>query len=425
MIFKILISIIVFFSSVALANVPSLKGWVEVPYKVKAIDLNCDQLMDIVVTGLKTDIVVTLIANTDGTFEEHIYRSVPANVSNLVKPTFNFDIKDINNDCYPDLVTGVGGGGQSLNGKDNISKEMRSDFATGIVSLMLNSKNGFVDPVKLTALKGQIKGVSFYKKDGRYSVAAVARGNAIKGLEPNSTLKFIDIEVNDQLESKVLGVANTIFLPPDAYYVENLKPCVQSVDNLGDKLIIPHLQSYKGIETNNKSSLLSFIGTDPFHLEIFYPFKQEYWVNDIRAVCDGDDLKLIAADIYKGNLMIGHIAQYDNSKNFQGIKWRKLATLRKGIAFLSIKQLDTDTIIAVSTFNGNQVDICSLKQDECRTILVSNLPYGLDLEDLNNDGRLDLIVASRSGFIEVHYDILEQDPKTRNITSFPFKKVFR
>ena len=203
--------------------------------------------MDIVVTGLKTDIVVTLIANTDGTFEEHIYRSVPANVSNLVKPTFNFDIKDINNDCYPDLVTGVGGGGQSLNGKDNISQEMRSDFATGIVSLMLNSKNGFVDPVKLTALKGQIKGVSFYKKDGRYSVAAVARRNAIKGLEPNSTLKLIDIEVNDQLESKVLGVANTIFLPPDAYYVENLKPCVQSVANLGNKLIIPHLQSYKGI----------------------------------------------------------------------------------------------------------------------------------------------------------------------------------
>ena len=110
MISKIFVSILVIFSSVAHANVPSLTGWVEVPYKVRAIDLNCDELIDIVFTGLKTDIVVTFIAKTDGTFEERIYRSVPANVSNLVKPTFNFDIRDINNDCYPDLVTGIGGG---------------------------------------------------------------------------------------------------------------------------------------------------------------------------------------------------------------------------------------------------------------------------------------------------------------------------
>ena len=289
---------------------------------------------------------------------------------------------------------------------------------------MLNSDRGFVKPVRLTTLKGQIKGVKFYKKDGKYNVAAVARGNAIKGLEPNSILKLIDIELDDQLRPKVLSVADTVYLPPDAYYIENLKSCVQTVDHPNDKLMIPHQQSYQGIETNNKSSLISFMGTDPYHLEILRPFKQEFWVNDIRAICDGDALKLIAADILNGNLMVGHIDLYDNLKSFKATKWRKLATLRQGIAFLAIKQLAGDTVIAVATYNGNQVDICSLKQDKCRMIQVAELPYGLDLEDMNNDGNLDLVVASRSGFIQVHHNVLGQDPKTRHVTSFPFKKAF-
>jgi len=434
--FTLLTSLIVFYFFQMIncnANPVHRNGYVNNAYKVKFSDLNCDNKLDFIVSGHKGESILTFINNSNLSFEKKITGFNEYFKSKRVSPIFNFDIADINNDCFNDIVIGLGGWGYDqrlpdnniLNNDNTLTSSEYLNYWKGEIIIGINDKNGkfrinqnksFLDT------DSQPKDVKFidFNCDGILEIVGIERGvpNTHKKIQnklfpqliydehlelfesyAGNRNKNLEIKLKNNIYSGLLhiksidnspkGINILEIIPADAYYILPL----DVKNRCTKKFAVAHFR--QGVV-----SIINFSEkSDAPKIEVLRSPMKESEFNDVRTIDYNNDNKddLVIADI-KNNLL-----QFWKRTNYSVfdrlVFWKKNKSYTYDFSVEvgekpTFMAIENNKKVFVTHWKSDFISIYDTQKNILKKINVNLGPYGIDINNINNDEYLDIVLAN-------------------------------